>query len=70
MASSSSAKKVARVAAKSGSGSPVGAASVKQRNWLFALAIVAIVGGCPATTAAATDSWARKDRVLAASMCA
>lgn len=43
MASSTSAKKVARVAAKSGSGKPAGAASANQRNWLFALAIVVIV---------------------------
>lgn len=43
MASSSSAKKVARVAAKSGTGKPVGADAPAQRNWLFALAIVAIV---------------------------
>lgn len=43
MASSSSAKKVARVAAKSGSGRPPSAAAAKQRNWLFAVAIVAIV---------------------------
>lgn len=43
MASSSSAKKVARVAAKSGAGSK-GAAPTKNRpNWLFALGIVAIV---------------------------
>ncbi|MCU1496862.1 MAG: hypothetical protein JWM47_815 [Acidimicrobiales bacterium] len=39
MASSSSAKKVARVAAKSGSGSN----AAKQANWLFPLAIVAVV---------------------------
>ena len=44
MPSSSSAKKVARVAARSGSGSPVGANAAKQRNWLFALAILAILG--------------------------
>lgn len=43
MPSSSSAKKVARVAARSGSGSPVGASAAKQRNWLFAVAIVVIV---------------------------
>lgn len=43
MASSSSAKKVARVAAKSGSGKPAGADPANNRNWLFALAIVAIV---------------------------
>lgn len=44
MATSSSAKKVARVAAKSGSvdsGTPKGAGS---KNWIFALAVVAIVG--------------------------
>jgi hypothetical protein len=44
MASSSSAKKVARVAAKSGSGSPGVASEANSRNWLFALAILAIVG--------------------------
>jgi hypothetical protein len=44
MATSSSAKKVARVAAKSGSGRPAVGSSPKQRNWLFALAIVAILG--------------------------
>jgi hypothetical protein len=43
MPSSSSAKKVARVAARSGSGNPSGAAAAKNRNWLFATAIVAIV---------------------------
>jgi hypothetical protein len=44
MASSSSAKKVARVAAKSGSGSSSGgSADAKNRNWMFALGIVAIV---------------------------
>ncbi|MGN6693324.1 MAG: hypothetical protein ACTHN0_04035 [Aquihabitans sp.] len=43
MASSSSAKKVARVAAKSGSGKPAGAASGSSRNWLFALGIVVII---------------------------
>ena len=44
MASSSSAKKVARVAAKSGTGRPAGAAATgNQRNWLFAASIVAIV---------------------------
>jgi len=42
MASSSSAKKVARVAAKSGSGQAAGVASGSNRNWLFALGIVAI----------------------------
>ncbi|MEZ5181962.1 MAG: hypothetical protein R2702_08830 [Acidimicrobiales bacterium] len=42
MAGSSSAKKVARVAAKSGSGHQPDA-SAKQRNWLFAVAIIAIV---------------------------
>jgi hypothetical protein len=44
MATSSSAKKVARVAAKSGSGAPAGANPNKQRNWMFAAAIVAIIG--------------------------
>jgi hypothetical protein len=44
MASSSSAKKVARVAAKSGSGAPAGANPNKQRNWMFAAGIVAIIG--------------------------
>jgi hypothetical protein len=44
MATSSSAKKVARVAAKSGSGTPAGANPNKGRNWMFAAAIVAIVG--------------------------
>ena len=39
MATSSSAKKVARVAAKSGSGS----AAKKQANWLFPVAIVAVL---------------------------
>jgi hypothetical protein len=43
MASSSSAKKVARVAAKSGSGKQAGATSTSGRNWLFALGIVAII---------------------------
>ncbi len=43
MPSSSSAKKVARVAARSGTGQTSGAKAAKQRNWLFALAIVAIV---------------------------
>ena len=43
MASSSSAKKVARVAAKSGSGKPAGAASGSSRNWMFGLGIVAII---------------------------
>lgn len=43
MASSSSAKKVARVAAKSGSGQQTGAAAAKNRNWLFALGIVVII---------------------------
>jgi hypothetical protein len=43
MATNSSAKKVARVAAKSGSGRPTGTAPDKQRNWLFAAAVVAIV---------------------------
>src|SRR4051812_6107614 len=43
MPSSSSAKKVARVAARSGSGNQAGAKTAAQRNWLFALAIVAIV---------------------------
>ncbi|MCB0972439.1 MAG: hypothetical protein KDA97_13115 [Acidimicrobiales bacterium] len=43
MASSSSAKKVARVAAKSGSGSPGPASSDSKRNWTFALAIVGIL---------------------------
>ncbi|MFN8016818.1 MAG: hypothetical protein U0P45_01710 [Acidimicrobiales bacterium] len=43
MATSSSAKKVARVAAKSGSGRPAGTAESNSRNWLFALGIVAIV---------------------------
>jgi hypothetical protein len=43
MASSSSAKKVARVAAKSGSGSALGASSGSGRNWLFGLGIVAII---------------------------
>ncbi|WP_426573316.1 hypothetical protein [Aquihabitans sp. McL0605] len=43
MASSSSAKKVARVAAKSGSGNPAGGSTGKGRNWLFGLGIVAIV---------------------------
>lgn len=42
MASSSSAKKVARVAAKSGSGKPAGASTGSNRNWLFGLGIVAI----------------------------
>lgn len=46
MASTSSAKKVARVAAKSGSGRPPGSGTdpAKRRNWLFALGIVAIIG--------------------------
>ncbi|MCU1370480.1 MAG: hypothetical protein JWO77_1674 [Ilumatobacteraceae bacterium] len=43
MASSSSAKKVARVAAKSGSGQSTGASSGSNRNWLFGLGIVAIL---------------------------
>jgi hypothetical protein len=43
MASSSSAKKVARVAAKSGSGSQAGSSPGSGRNWLFALGIVAII---------------------------
>lgn len=43
MASSSSAKKVARVAAKSGSGRPSGTSPDKQRNWLFAAAVLVIV---------------------------
>lgn len=43
MASSSSAKKVARVAAKSGSIGNDGGATPKSRNWMFALAIVAII---------------------------
>lgn len=43
MPPSSSAKKVARVAARSGSGQPAGAAPVKRRNWLFPAAIAAIV---------------------------
>ncbi len=42
MAGSSSAKKVARVAAKSGSGRPADSGA-NQRNWLFVVAIVAIV---------------------------
>src|SRR4051794_21157998 len=41
---SSSAKKVARVAAKSGASSSSGGSSAKGRNWLFALGIVAIIG--------------------------
>lgn len=43
MAGSSSAKKVARVAAKSGSGRPAGASDGSQRNWLFGVAIVVII---------------------------
>lgn len=43
MASSSSAKKVARVAAKSGSGKPAGASTGSGRNWMFGLGIVAII---------------------------
>jgi len=44
MASSSSAKKVARVAAKSGSGNPSGAKDpAKNRNWIFGISIVLIV---------------------------
>jgi hypothetical protein len=43
MASSSSAKKVARVAAKSGSNKPAGGSTGTGRNWLFALGIVAII---------------------------
>ncbi|MGI8757557.1 MAG: hypothetical protein ACR2MB_17215 [Acidimicrobiales bacterium] len=43
MPSSSSAKKVARVAARSGGKPTSGASAAKQRNWLFGLAIVAIV---------------------------
>lgn len=43
MASSSSAKKVARVAAKSGSGTPAGASTGSSRNWLFGLGIVVII---------------------------
>lgn len=44
MASSSSAKKVARVAAKSGSGKPAGGTSSgSNRNWMFGLGIVAII---------------------------
>jgi len=43
MASSSSAKKVARVAAKSGSGKPAGASAGSNRNWLFGLGIVVII---------------------------
>ena len=43
MASSSSAKKVARVAAKSGSGKPAGATAGTGRNWLFGLGIVVII---------------------------
>lgn len=43
MATSSSAKKVARVAAKSGSGTQTAGKSTKGRNWLFGLAIVAII---------------------------
>ena len=43
MASSSSAKKVARVAAKSGSGSPAASSSDSKRNWMFVAGIVAIV---------------------------
>jgi hypothetical protein len=42
MASSSSAKKVARVAAKSGSGRPAGDPA-RSKNWLFYLGVVAIV---------------------------
>ena len=44
MPTSSSAKKVARVAARSGSGNQAGAKAASQRNWLFALGILAIVG--------------------------
>jgi hypothetical protein len=44
MATSSSAKKVARVAAKSGSGRQTGGSTPTSKNWLFAVAIVAIVG--------------------------
>ena len=43
MASSSSAKKVARVAAKSGSGAPVGKDPAKSKNWLFYGGIFLIV---------------------------
>lgn len=44
MASSSSAKKVARVAARSGSGSQVGSGGGSaQRNWIFAASVVVIV---------------------------
>ena len=43
MATSSSAKKVARVAAKSGSSKPSGASSGTGRNWMFALGILAII---------------------------
>ena len=43
MASSSSAKKVARVAAKSGSGKPAGASSGSGRNWMFGIGIVLII---------------------------
>jgi hypothetical protein len=43
MASSSSAKKVARVAAKSGSGPTSGASTGSGRNWMFGLGIVAII---------------------------
>ena len=43
MASSSSAKKVARVAAKSGSGKPAGASAGSGRNWMFGIGIVVII---------------------------
>jgi hypothetical protein len=43
MASSSSAKKVARVAAKSGSVKPAGDSSGSNRNWLFGFGVVAII---------------------------
>jgi len=43
MASSSSAKKVARVAAKSGAGKSSSESSGSGRNWLFGLGIVAII---------------------------
>jgi hypothetical protein len=43
MATSSSAKKVARVAAKSGSGAPRGAEPAKSKNWMFYAGIFVIV---------------------------
>ena len=43
MASSSSAKKVARVAAKSGAGNAAGAQAAKNRNWLFVAGILVIL---------------------------